>query len=180
VNIKQVVSCAVDGMGGRQNHFPNPESTVYRCSPGNKRYDSQWTLNLNRFGKTTLRHHKLLDTLLLLLIAIALVGPIFNISYLDQWASIESTFIADARILADHMPHPSWQPLWYCGTRFDYIYPPALRYGTAIISLIGHTSTARAYHLYVGLLYVFGLLSTYWLVLPDLCAPAACGMRAEA
>ena len=63
------------------------------------------------------------------------------------------------------MPHPGWQPLWYCGTRFDYIYPPALRYGTAILALIGQTSTAKSYHIYIGLLYVFGLVSVYWLVL---------------
>jgi hypothetical protein len=111
-----------------------------------------------------LRRHKLVDTLLLVLLAIALVGPVFKITYLDNWPSIESTFIADARILAEHMPHPGWQPLWYCGTRFDYIYPPALRYGTALISLIGHTSTAKAYHIYIGLLYIFGLVSVYWLV----------------
>src|ERR1035441_8385461 len=109
--------------------------------------------------------YKLVDTLALLLLATALVGPLFRITYLDNWPSIESTFIADARILAEHMPHPSWQPLWYCGTRFDYIYPPALRYGTALISLIGHTSTAHGYHIYVGLLYIFGLVSVYWLVM---------------
>jgi hypothetical protein len=111
------------------------------------------------------RRHKLVDTLALSLLAIALVGPLFRIKYLDNWPSIESTFISDARMLAEHMPHPGWQPLWYCGTRFDYIYPPALRYGTALISLIGHTSTARAYHLYVGTMYVIGLVSVYWLVM---------------
>src|SRR5579864_5604497 len=109
-----------------------------------------------------LRRYKLLDTLALTLLAVALVGPVFKIKYLNNWSSIESTFISDARLLAEHMPHPAWQPLWYCGTRFDYIYPPGLRYGTAVISLIGHTSTAKAYHIYVGLLYVFGLVSVFW------------------
>jgi hypothetical protein len=111
-----------------------------------------------------LRRPQLVDTLALLLLAIALVAPLFRITYLDNWPSIESTFISDARILAGHIPHPGWQPLWYCGTRFDYIYPPALRYGTALISLVGHTSTARAYHIYIGALYVFGLVAVYWLV----------------
>lgn len=112
-----------------------------------------------------LRRYKLLDTLALLLLAVALVGPVFKVKYLDNWASIESTFISDARLLAEHMPHPGWQPLWYCGTRFDYIYPPALRYGTALISLAGHVSTAKAYHIYIGLTYVFGIVAIYWLVL---------------
>src|SRR5579871_5143604 len=112
-----------------------------------------------------LRRHRLVDTLALVLLALALVGPLFKVKYLDNWPSIESTFISDARILAEHLPHPAWQPLWYCGTRFDYIYPPALRYGTALISLAGHTSTAKAYHLYVGAMYVIGLVSIYWLVI---------------
>jgi hypothetical protein len=111
------------------------------------------------------RYWRVVDTVLVLLLALFLVGPVFRITYLDNWPSIESTFIADARILAGHLPHPSWQPYWYCGTRFDYIYPPALRYGTALIAVIGHTSTAKAYHVYIGLTYVFGIAAVYWLAL---------------
>ncbi len=105
-----------------------------------------------------------LDSFLLLFLTSALVWPIFNREYLDKWASIESTFIADARMLADRLPHPAWQPLWYCGTRFDYVYPPALRYGTALISRFGGVSPARAYHLYIGIFYVLGILAVYWMV----------------
>ncbi len=108
--------------------------------------------------------HAWLDSLLLLLLTSILIWPLFRLEYLNNWPSIESTFIADARMLSDRLPHPGWQPLWYCGTRFDYIYPPALRYGTAIISKFGGVSTARAYHLYTAILYVFGILSVYWLV----------------
>src|SRR5579871_4178743 len=110
-----------------------------------------------------LRRHRLVDTLALVLLALALVGPLFKIKYLDNWPSIESTFISDARILAGHLPHPLWQPLWYCGTRFDYIYPPALRYGSAIIAVLGHASTAKGYHIYIGILYIFGLIAVYWM-----------------
>jgi hypothetical protein len=111
------------------------------------------------------RRARLIDTLILVLLAVALVGPVFKVKYLDNWPSIESTFISDGRLLAEHLPHPGWQPLWYCGTRFDYIYPPALRYGTALISVAGHLSTAKAYHIYIGLLYVFGIAAVYWLVM---------------
>ncbi len=72
-----------------------------------------------------------LDFLIIFLLTAALIWPLFKAGYLDKWASIESIFISDARYLKDHWPHPQWQPLWYGGTRFDYIYPPALRYGTA-------------------------------------------------
>jgi hypothetical protein len=104
------------------------------------------------------------DSALLFLLTTVLIWPLFRLKYLDNWPSIESTFIADARMLADRLPHPGWQPLWYCGTRFDYVYPPALRYGTALISKFAHVSTARAYHLYTAFLYVFGIVAVYWMV----------------
>src|SRR5690242_8863354 len=113
----------------------------------------------------SIRLYEVVDTFALLLLTVLLIAPVFTIQYLDNWPSIESTFISDARLLAEHLPHPGWQPLWYCGTRFDYIYPPALRYGTTLISVIGHISTARAYHIYIGLTYVLGPVSVYWLVL---------------
>ena len=83
--------------------------------------------------------------------------------YTDQWPSIESTFIADARFLAAHFPHPRWQPLWYTGTRFDYIYPPALRYGTAILSKITGWWPVKAYHFYTIFFYCLGVVGVYFL-----------------
>ena len=83
--------------------------------------------------KSWRRAEPLLDVAVLSLLTAILIVPLFRIGYVDQWGSIESTFIADARFLIEHWPHPQWQPLWYTGTRFDYIYPPALRYGTALI-----------------------------------------------
>src|SRR5262245_32471782 len=93
----------------------------------------------------------LFDSLLVFLLTAALVKPLFKAKYLDKWDSIESTFISDARFLADHWPHPRWQPLWYCGTRFDYVYPPMLRFGTAVITKIHpRVWPVKAYHLYVA------------------------------
>ncbi|MDP9169928.1 MAG: hypothetical protein M3N54_04870, partial [Acidobacteriota bacterium] len=106
----------------------------------------------------------LIDSTLICLLTALLIGPLFRLKYLDNWGSIESTFIADSRMLINNFPHPGWQPLWYCGTRFDYIYPPALRYGTALIAWGAHMTTARAYHLYTAVLYVLGILAVYWLV----------------
>ncbi|MEO8594025.1 MAG: hypothetical protein ABI759_11950 [Candidatus Solibacter sp.] len=106
----------------------------------------------------------LLDFLLVFLFTAILIKPYFKAKYTDKWASIESTFIADARFLADHWPHPQWQPLWYGGTRFDYIYPPMLRYGSALgIRLFGWWPV-RAYHFYAALLYSIGIAGVYFLV----------------
>ncbi len=104
------------------------------------------------------------DGCLLFGLSALLVWPLFTVEYIDNWASIESTFIADARFLKEHWPHPQWQPLWYGGTRFDYIYPPALRYGAAAISMLLSISTAHAYHLFTATLYCLGIAGVYLLV----------------
>jgi hypothetical protein len=106
----------------------------------------------------------LLDSLIVLCLASFLIKPLFRLKYLDNWPSIESTFIAEGRMLSEHLPHPAWQPMWYSGTRTDYIYPPALLYGTALISRVGHVLPARAYHLYTAVFYVFGIVAVYWMV----------------
>lgn len=106
----------------------------------------------------------LLDALLLFLLTALLIAPLFRARYLDEWQSIASTFIADARFLIAHWPHPQWQPLWYAGTRFDYIYPPMLRYGTAVIAMVLGLEPVRAYHIYIAFFYCLGIAGVYLLV----------------
>ena len=97
------------------------------------------------------------DFLIIFTFAVLLVGPWFRAKYLDLWSSIESTFIADARFLAENWPHPEWQPNWYCGTRTDYIYPPALRYGTAaLVRYVPRLLPVKAYHIYVAFFIASG------------------------
>jgi len=106
----------------------------------------------------------LLDVLIIFLLTAALIRPLFKVKYTVAWNSIESTFIADGRFLKDHWPHPLWQPLWYCGTRFDYVYPPALRYGVAGLSKLFPILPVRAYHLYIAFFYCLGIAAVYLLV----------------
>ncbi|HEX3744710.1 MAG TPA: hypothetical protein VHW09_12295 [Bryobacteraceae bacterium] len=112
----------------------------------------------------TRRREILLDCALLFIAASIFLAPYYTHKYTDQWPSIESTFISDARFLAAHWPHPQWQPLWYEGTRFDYIYPPALRYGTALLSKIFGWWTVKAYHFYTIFFYCMGISGVYLLV----------------
>ncbi|MGA2271367.1 MAG: hypothetical protein ABSH44_23120 [Bryobacteraceae bacterium] len=114
--------------------------------------------------KLSRRQEILLDCFLLFLFTAVLVGPYFKAKYTDKWSSIESTFISDARFLAAHWPHPQWQPLWYTGTRFDYIYPPALRYGTAVISKVTGFWPVKAYHFYTIFFYCVGIAGVYLLI----------------
>jgi hypothetical protein len=101
---------------------------------------------------------------LVLLVAMVLIWPLFKTKYLDNWTSIDATFIADARYLSENWPHPGWQPLWYGGTRFDYIYPPALRYGSAALSKYAGLTPARGYHLYTAIFYVLGIAGVWLFV----------------
>jgi hypothetical protein len=105
----------------------------------------------------------LADGLTLYALTALLIWPLFGLAF-HNWGSIESTFMAHARYLAENWPHPQWQPLWYCGTRFDYIYPPALSYGTAILSMLFSLPIAHAYHVYIGLFYCLGTPGLYALV----------------
>jgi len=102
-----------------------------------------------------------LDLLLIFLFTAVPIKPLFKAKFLDRWDSIESTFIADGRFLNEHLAHPQWQPLWYCGTRYDYLYPPVLRYGTALLSRIW--IPVKAYHIYIALLYCKGIAGVYFL-----------------
>jgi hypothetical protein len=102
--------------------------------------------------------------ILAFLLASALVWPLYKIKYTNNWASIESTFIADGRFLKEHWPHPRWQPLWYLGTRFDYVYPPALRYGTASVSTLLGVLPVRGYHIYTAFFYAIGIAGVFVLV----------------
>ena len=111
--------------------------------------------------KLSRRNEILLDFVLVFLLTAALIRPFFKAKYTDKWASIESTFVADARFLMDHWPHPQWQPLWYGGTRFDYIYPPGLRYGTALIAKTFGYLPVKAYHAYTALFYAVGIAGVY-------------------
>ena len=99
----------------------------------------------------------MVDSLAQFALAALLILPLFSVGYLNNWGSIDSTFIAHARFLVEHWPHPGWQPLWYGGTRFDYVYPPALLYGTAVLAMVFGVSLAQAYHLYTAILYSVGI-----------------------
>ena len=106
-----------------------------------------------------------LDSILIFAFAAVLIWPLFKVKYVDNWASIESTFIADARFLKENWPHANWQPNWYGGTRFDFVYPPALRYGTAALAKYYPRMTeARAYHIYTAFFYCLGIVGVYLFV----------------
>jgi hypothetical protein len=103
-----------------------------------------------------------LDGVAVFVLAAVLVLPVFRLDYLDNWGSIEGSFIAQGHMLAENWPHHLWQPLWYCGTRADYVYPPGVAYGVAIFSKLLSAPAARGYHFFIGCCYALGFVILYW------------------
>ena len=104
------------------------------------------------------------DLLVFAALAAVFIGPLFSLGFLDSWGTIESTFISDARFLSNNLPHPNWQPDWYCGTRWDYLYPPGIRYGTALLHEWTGRSFAHSYHLFTAFFYCAAIGGVYFLV----------------
>ena len=92
---------------------------------------------------------------------------------MENWGSIDATFISDGRMLAENWPHPQWQPLWYGGTRFDFVYPPGLRYATAGLTKLLPIIPARAYHMYTAIMFAFGIAGVFLLVRLGSCSRTA-------
>ena len=114
--------------------------------------------------KTSARRTLLFDLAVLCLATAVLILPLFRINYLDNWMSIEGTFISNARYIRDHWPHPAWHALWYCGTRFDYTYAPGTPYAAAMASMLFHVDPAHGYHIYIAFMYCLGISGIYYLV----------------
>jgi hypothetical protein len=114
-----------------------------------------------RLNQSVFRDRWWTNVLLLFIAGIILVFPLFRIEYLNNWPSIEATFIADARLYAENWPRHEWQPLWYGGARTDYVYPPGLRDGVALVAAVAHFSHARAYHALIALIYAIGIAAVY-------------------
>jgi hypothetical protein len=102
-----------------------------------------------------------LDGCAIFALAAILIFPLLRVKYLDNWPSIEATFIADAHLLQENPGHHLWQPLWYLGTRTDYVYPPGLRYGVAGLSFALRSTPAKAYHIFIALFYALGIVGVY-------------------
>src|SRR2546428_12225570 len=54
------------------------------------------------------------------------IAPLFTGEFTQFRGSIESTFIANARFIADRFPDLSWYPYWYLGFPFELFYTPLL------------------------------------------------------
>jgi len=90
----------------------------------------------------------------LVILNAALVFPLFLGGNTPYMISIESTFLTDARFIAESLPHVGWNPLWYMGFPFPLFYPPALPYMVTGLHRIADIPVASAYRILTGLSYI--------------------------
>ena len=87
--------------------------------------------------------------------------PLFKLKYLWHTSSIEYAFISIAQRMRAAWPHFTWWPEWYGGIPFQNSYPPLLHFCVATFAAASGLSTARSYHVVVGLAYCLVPLSLF-------------------
>jgi len=100
---------------------------------------------------------------LLTALNLAVCWRLFQVEYMDEFGSIEGSFIAIARYVSRHWGDFSWFPLWHCGMPFQDTYVPVLHMMVAIAASLGKISAARAYHGVTGVTYALGPATVYWM-----------------
>jgi hypothetical protein len=84
--------------------------------------------------------------LFLLIINISIVGRLFGVEYLAYLESIEGTFIAIARHVAEHPSDALWWPYWGCGLPIQNTYLPLLQILVGGYAWLTGISPALAFH----------------------------------
>jgi len=101
--------------------------------------------------------------LLLLIVNIAIVAPLFFVYYSAYNGSIEFTFIAIARIMAEHPGQWYWWPYWNGGMPFENAYLPLLQWIVAAFTVVSGTSAAQAFHIVTAFFYALGPVTVFWM-----------------
>ena len=88
------------------------------------------------------------------------IAPLFTGEFTQFRGSIEATFIANARFIAERFPDLSWYPYWYLGFPFELFYTPLLPVLVAIIGKVGG-DIPQAYRIVAAGGYALGLPALY-------------------
>lgn len=112
-------------------------------------------------GKT----RPLLCGLLVLIANIAIAAKLFGVEYSAYHGSIESTFIAMARIQAKYLGQWSWWPFWNGGLPLETVYLPFTHWLVAAFTLLSGLSAARSFHIVSAGIYVLSAVALFWMAL---------------
>ncbi len=107
----------------------------------------------------------LLCVLVLLIVNLIIAAPLFGVEYSAYNGFIEGTFIAIARVMAEHPGEWKWWPLWNAGMPFENTYLPLLHWIVAAFSGVTGLSAARSFHMVTAGIYVCSALAVFWMAL---------------
>lgn len=94
-----------------------------------------------------------------------IVSPLFSGEYTYRRESVEGAFIAYSKYIVANWPNLNWDPLWYGGFPFHYVYPPIFPYLLAFLNFLWLSiSIARWYRIVTALTYALGPVTLYFLV----------------
>src|ERR1035437_8319665 len=115
----------------------------------------------------------LLCVLALLIVNLIIAAPLFGVEYSAYNGSIEGTFIAIARVMAQHPGESKWWPLWSAGMPFENTYLPLLHWIVAAFSLLTGLSASRSFHMFTAGVYAASAVAVFWMALVLSRKPAA-------
>jgi hypothetical protein len=104
--------------------------------PGNNQSNRWQPLPNGRGSDSTSGPRVLLSVLVLAAVNLIIAAPLFGVEYSAYNGSIEGTFIAIARVMAQHPGDWKWWPLWNAGMPFENSYLPLLHWMVAAFSLL--------------------------------------------
>ena len=107
----------------------------------------------------------LLAAVALVAVNAAIVWPLFGVEYSAHTGSIEGTFIAIGRIMAEHPGEWDWWPYWNGGLPFEHAYLPMLHWLAAGFQLATGYSPARSYHIVTAGIYSLSALPVFFMLL---------------
>lgn len=107
----------------------------------------------------------LLAAVALVAVNAAIVRPLFGLEYSAHTGSIEGTFIAIGRIMAEHPGEWDWWPYWNGGMPFENAYLPGLHWLVAGFQLAAGYSPARSYHVVTAGIYALSALPLFFMLL---------------
>ena len=107
----------------------------------------------------------LLCVLLLLAVNIGIAATLFAVEYSAYNGSIEGTFIAIPRLMAQHPGDWQWWPYWNGGLPFENVYLPFTHWTVAAFILLTHLSAARSFHIVTAAIYILSALPVFWMAL---------------
>jgi len=96
---------------------------------------------------------------------LAIAAKLFGLEYSAYNGSIEGTFIAIARAMAQHPFDWNWWPLWTMGMPFENSYLPLLHWMVAAWSGVTGLSAARSFHIVTAIFYAAGPAALFWMTL---------------